>query len=742
MIAETISEQANKGVNLWEKLKIKIKAVQSFLRLQNDMQKQEDSILNKRKNPFQDQENVDQNLDKDLNEAVCKKLRDNNGDPKDQIIEDQQYKTQSSNNLMEVLNEGRQDDDNLQNDSGDDLNNLDNQVNQNDKSQVLIQQSSNNSNLDLNFFVEDNQDYKNYSTSNLKGFYKEQSSQDFKIQSSQMSFNNEKENKTNNEESNKIFKNISQQNNGENYNEKAGIQIQQQKDYENIQQYGELDSRSKQNDDKQGEELAQYEFEQKDEENKNIQGINQEDLSEDDIFQDKEANKSQEDQEDQQYDQNIPNDELYQLFGTQSKKEDENEQEEKQQELEDESEYEDEQEEEDEEKEEDKEEDNNDDDGDDNDWDDDEEDDDDNSVQNESNNNPENEFNQDENAIQKQQKKKQREYEDSLIKQENIYISDAIIEDDNTNVINQGTNYISFELNEQENIITIKICTREYKIDLNKEIVKNNDKLVKIINDMADLIEQMKIKQNEKIQELMKITDHNQFTAIEYYLMKTIDDIFRQERGIQNQQWQEEICCICQCDLFENIDNYSQEDFLKQLQTSSDEDPINLVHCESHYFHKSCLQMMIQSTYIKCPVCSKIYGVMIGDQPPGTMSIYLDKYTSCDGYPDISTIVIEMRLNSTQKNGNHVPSTSRIGYLPNTEEARKILEMFKIAFKRRLLYTIGKSVTTGKDNRIIWNGVHFKTNTYGGSAQFGYPDPTYFQRVTQELSLKGIYPKD
>ncbi|KAL4455383.1 hypothetical protein ABPG74_012535 [Tetrahymena malaccensis] len=725
MIEETIKDSVNKGANLWEKVKIKIKAVQSFLMLQNDKKKQEDSILNKRRNPFQDEDYVDQNQDQDFDQAVCKKLRDNNGDPKDQIIEDQYFKTQSSNNQMEVLNEGSQGD-NLLND--DYLNNNNNLLDQNEKNQVLMLQNSNQSNQDLNQFAEDNQDEKNYSTSNLKGIYKEQSSQDFRFDSSQMSFNYDKDqNKTNNKDLNKISKMFSLQNNGENYNEQNGIQVQQQ----NSNQENENDEKSdpnQQDDDKyEDEELIKNDFEQNDDENNNLDQINSNENEENNIFQDNQLNKTQEGQGNSEYYEVAQNEALYQLFGTQSIQQDKNEENEQQQQG-DQNENDDEWEDESEEGEGQK---------DNKDYDNEEEEEDYDDYDEEE------EDQVDENVAQDDQSKQQRQYEDSLVKQENIFVNDAIVEEDKTdNMHSQGTNNISFELNDQENIINIKICSREYRIDLNKEIVKNNEKLVKIINDMADLIEQLKAKQNEKIQELMKITDHNQFTALEYYLMKTIDEIFKQERGIQNQKWQEEICCICQCDLFENIDQYSQEDFLKQLQNSSDEDPINLAHCESHFFHKSCLKMMIQSTYIKCPVCSKIYGIMIGDQPPGTMSIYLDKYSFCDGYPNKSTIVIEMNMNSTTKNGNYVPPTSRVGYLPNTEEARKILEMFKIAFKRRLLYTIGKSVTTGKDNRIIWNGVHFKTNIYGGSSNFGYPDPTYFQRVTQELSLKGIYPKD
>jgi deltex-like protein len=51
---------------------------------------------------------------------------------------------------------------------------------------------------------------------------------------------------------------------------------------------------------------------------------------------------------------------------------------------------------------------------------------------------------------------------------------------------------------------------------------------------------------------------------------------------------------------------------------------------------------------------------------------------------------------------------------------------------------VGRSVTTGLDSCVVWNGVHHKTSRSGGSSNFGYPDKTYLQRVTQELAAKGI----
>ena len=73
-------------------------------------------------------------------------------------------------------------------------------------------------------------------------------------------------------------------------------------------------------------------------------------------------------------------------------------------------------------------------------------------------------------------------------------------------------------------------------------------------------------------------------------------------------------------------------------------------------------------------------------------------------------------------------STNRTAYLPDNKEGQEILKLFKIAWERRLLFTVGRSVTTGEDNQVVWGGVHQKTCTSGGATSFGYPDPTYFER--------------
>ena len=134
--------------------------------------------------------------------------------------------------------------------------------------------------------------------------------------------------------------------------------------------------------------------------------------------------------------------------------------------------------------------------------------------------------------------------------------------------------------------------------------------------------------------------------------------------------------------------------------------------------------------WLKCPVCSSIYGKMTGDMPKGKMTVNVDKNLQCNGYPP-GTIIISYSFGSCERNGVKVPGTSRTGYLPDNEEGREVLELLKECFDRKLTFTVGRSVTTGRDNQIVWNGIHHKTGTSGGAANFGYPDPTYLKRVKE-----------
>ena len=40
----------------------------------------------------------------------------------------------------------------------------------------------------------------------------------------------------------------------------------------------------------------------------------------------------------------------------------------------------------------------------------------------------------------------------------------------------------------------------------------------------------------------------------------------------------------------------------------------------------------------------KIYGVMKGDQPEGTMTVNINKHLDCEGYPGKGTIIINYNV--------------------------------------------------------------------------------------------------
>ena len=120
------------------------------------------------------------------------------------------------------------------------------------------------------------------------------------------------------------------------------------------------------------------------------------------------------------------------------------------------------------------------------------------------------------------------------------------------------------------------------------------------------------------------------------------------------------------------------------------------------------------------------------------MEISLSKNMHCQGYENCGTIVINYHMYGGSKNGRPYPGTHRTAYLPNNQGGNEVLELLKKAFDRKLIFTVGDSVTSGAKNVIVWNGIHHKTSLHGGSSNFGYPDETYFARVKIELADKGV----
>ncbi|CAM4733186.1 unnamed protein product [Leuciscus chuanchicus] len=162
--------------------------------------------------------------------------------------------------------------------------------------------------------------------------------------------------------------------------------------------------------------------------------------------------------------------------------------------------------------------------------------------------------------------------------------------------------------------------------------------------------------------------------------------------------------------------------------------------------HEFCLDCIIASEKSLgsiCPVCKEVYGKLKGNQPNGKMKATKSRM-SLPGYPDCGTIEIYYDIPNgfqTEKHpnpGKPFYGVNHRAYLPDNREGNEVLSLLQRAFNQRLIFTVGRSTTTGAENVVTWNDIHHKTNPYSGPERNSYPDPGYLKRVKDELKAKGI----
>ena len=68
--------------------------------------------------------------------------------------------------------------------------------------------------------------------------------------------------------------------------------------------------------------------------------------------------------------------------------------------------------------------------------------------------------------------------------------------------------------------------------------------------------------------------------------------------------------------------------------------------------------------------------------------------------------------------GQPYSGTRRQAFLPDCEEGRKVYRLLRVAFDNRLIFTVGRSRTTGAENVVTWNDIHHKTSIEGGATGF------------------------
>ncbi|XP_076586051.1 E3 ubiquitin-protein ligase DTX3L [Chaetodon auriga] len=162
-----------------------------------------------------------------------------------------------------------------------------------------------------------------------------------------------------------------------------------------------------------------------------------------------------------------------------------------------------------------------------------------------------------------------------------------------------------------------------------------------------------------------------------------------------------------------------------------------------HAFCRNCLKKAFAHKPV-CPTCGVIYGTLTGTQPDGGKMNVTKSSSSLPGYEKYGTIIIHYYIPSGIQKEEHpnpgqpYEGVSRTAYLPDSSVGRRILKLLRRAFDQRLIFTIGQSTTSGRNNMVTWNDIHHKTSTHGGPTHYGYPDPDYLSRIQDELTVKGI----
>ncbi|XP_061211533.1 probable E3 ubiquitin-protein ligase DTX2 isoform X3 [Neopsephotus bourkii] len=206
----------------------------------------------------------------------------------------------------------------------------------------------------------------------------------------------------------------------------------------------------------------------------------------------------------------------------------------------------------------------------------------------------------------------------------------------------------------------------------------------------------------------------------------------------------DEDCIIC----MEKLSSPSGYADACECSTIKPETVGRLTSCQ-HCFHMLCMLAMYSSGNkdgsLQCPSCKTIYGEKTGTQPKGKMEVSTFPQ-SLPGYRDCGTIQIVYHISRGIQGPEHpnpgMPYTARgfprYCYLPDNEKGRKVLELLRVAWKRRLIFTVGTSSTTGESNTVVWNEIHHKTERDTNLSGHGYPDPNYLDNVLAELAAQGV----
>lgn len=116
------------------------------------------------------------------------------------------------------------------------------------------------------------------------------------------------------------------------------------------------------------------------------------------------------------------------------------------------------------------------------------------------------------------------------------------------------------------------------------------------------------------------------------------------------------------------------------------------------------------------------------------------------GYPGCGMILVRYSFKDGVQDESHphpgkqfhARGFPRVGILPDNTQGNQVLTLLKKAFQRRLIFSVGTSLSRGEDDCVVWGGIHHKTQLKDNGRGFGYPDMGYLKRVQEELRQHGV----
>jgi len=155
-----------------------------------------------------------------------------------------------------------------------------------------------------------------------------------------------------------------------------------------------------------------------------------------------------------------------------------------------------------------------------------------------------------------------------------------------------------------------------------------------------------------------------------------------------------------------------------------------------HTFHGNCIRAWFREKR-RCPMCHLSFGKVVGSQPArGLMRWHYEQH-ALPGHDCNHMIVMDFEFpEGVDDKGEPYRKRRCRGYLPANSQGSILLELFKLAFRRRVMFGLGHSFAT-EAYRPTFN-IHLKTNVKGGPTNHGYPDESYFERSMEELLANGI----